>query len=65
MQGINYFSDLCLCLNLLGVFLLGHLKSGPGWEKQLVSIDFGILQYFKIKTPKVFCETAVKVQTLL
>lgn len=28
-------------------------------------IDLGLLQYFKIKTPNVFCETAVKLQTLL
>lgn len=28
-------------------------------------IDLGLSQYFKIKTPKVFYETAVKLQTLL
>lgn len=65
MQDINYISDLCWYLNLLGALLLGHLKTGPWWEKQLVIIDFGLLQYFKIKTAKVFCETAVKLQTLL
>lgn len=64
-QGINYISDLCWYLNLFGMFLLGQLKSGPRWQKQLVTIDFGLLQCFKIKTPKVFCETAIKLQTLL
>lgn len=64
-QGINYISDLCWYLNLFGMFLLGQSKSGPRWQKQLVTIDFGLLQCFKIKTSKVFCETAIKLQTLL
>lgn len=65
MQGINFISDLCWYLNLLGVFFLSHLKTEHWWQKQLVIVGFGLLQYFKIKTPKEFCETAVKLQTLL